>query len=59
MLTVTAHTVGTMTHPANRRRWHNAGLLLGQRRRRWANGEPALDQRLMFAGQRWIPVHPV
>ena len=28
----------------------NAGLLLAQRRRRWANIKPALGQRLVFAG---------
>ena len=32
------------------RRWPNAGLLLGQRRRRWVNSKPTLAQRLMFAG---------
>ena len=37
-------------HPANMRRCPNVGLLLGQRRRRWANSKPALGQRLMFAG---------
>ena len=32
------------------RRWDNAGLLLGQLRRRLANSKPTLGQRLMFAG---------
>ena len=36
--------------PAYTRRWPNVGLLLGQRRRRWANSKPTLGQRLMFAG---------
>ena len=36
--------------PANMRHWPNVGLLLGQRRRRWANSNPTLGQRLMFAG---------
>ena len=36
----------------NMRRWPNVGLLLGQRRRRWANSKTKLDQRLMFAGGR-------
>ena len=36
--------------PANMRRWADAGLLLGQRRRRWANSKPALVQRPMIAG---------
>ena len=31
-------------------RWPNVGLLLGQRRRRWPNCKPALDERLMFVG---------
>ena len=35
--------------PANTRRWPNAGLILCQRRRRWANIKPALGQRLLFA----------
>ena len=37
--------------PANPRRWSNAGLMLGQRRRRWTNIKPALDQRLLLAGK--------
>ena len=36
--------------PANTRHSPNAGLLLGQRRRRWANIKPALDKLLAFAG---------
>ena len=28
----------------------NAGFMLGQRRRRWPNIKPALDERLVFAG---------
>ena len=28
----------------------NAGLMLGQHRRRWANIEPALGEHLVFAG---------
>ena len=36
--------------PTNTRRWPKVGLLLGQRRRRWANIPPTLGQRLMFAG---------
>ena len=31
-----------MRYPANTRRWTNAGLMLGQRRRRWTNIKPAL-----------------
>ena len=36
--------------PANTRRSPNAGLMLGQRRRRWANIKLALDKLLAFAG---------
>ena len=35
---------------ANMRRCPNVGLLLGQRRRRWANSKSTSGQRLMFAG---------
>ena len=42
--------------PANTRRWSNAGLMLSQRRRRWPNIKPALDQRLVCAGLL-IPVY--
>ena len=34
--------------PENMTDWHNSGLMLDQRRRRWANIEPALCQRLAF-----------
>ena len=37
--------------PENTRRWPNAGLMLAQRRRRWANISPTLGQRLVFAGR--------
>ena len=30
---------------ANRRHWPSVGLLLGQRRRRWPNSKPTLEQR--------------
>ena len=36
--------------PANTRRKTSAGLMLGQRRRRWAGIVPALGQNLLFAG---------
>ena len=41
--------------PANIKRWTNVGLQLGQRRRRWANSKPTLDQRHMFEGtpEKW------
>ena len=35
---------------ANTRRRPNAGLMLAQRRRRWANISPALAQRIEFTG---------
>ena len=35
--------------PANTRRWPNADLMLGQRRRRWTNIKSALGHRLVFA----------
>ena len=38
--------------PANTTLLTNAGLMLGQRRRRWANINPALVQRLVFTGTR-------
>ena len=34
------------------RSWANVGLLLGQRRRRWANSKPTLVQHLMLARYR-------
>ena len=41
--------------PANTRRWPNDGLMLDQRRRRWANIHPTLGQRLVFAGPNVTP----
>ena len=35
---------------ANTRHWTNVGLMLGQRRRRWANIKPTLVQWVVFAG---------
>ena len=40
--------------PANTTRWSNVGLMLAQRRRRWASISPALDQRVLLAGLRWL-----
>ena len=40
------------TNPSNTRRWNNAGLLLGHSLRRSGNINPALVQRLAFAGNR-------
>ena len=40
----------------NTRRWPNAGLILGQRRRRWLSIKSALGQCLVFVGYRSIPV---
>ena len=36
--------------PANKRRLPSAGLMLGQRRWRWANIKPALGEHIVFAG---------
>ena len=36
--------------PAKTRRSPNAGLMLGQRQRQWANIKPALGERLVVAG---------
>ena len=35
-------------------RWPKVGLLLGQRRRRWANSKPTLGQRLVLLGSVWF-----
>ena len=43
-------TCDTLHYPAYTTRWPNAGLMLVQRRRRWANIRPALGQRVVFAG---------
>ena len=40
----------TIGYPENTRHWSNAGLMLGRRRRRWANMNPTLVQCLAFAG---------
>ena len=48
-------------HPANTRRSPNVGSIMGQRRRRWANIEPTLGERLVFAWMHssswiiWVP----
>ena len=41
--------------PANTLRWNNDVLMLGQRRRRWANIKTSLFQRVVFAG---LPLFP-
>ena len=40
--------------PANTRRSANAGLMLGQRRRRWANNKRSLAPRLVFDVQHVV-----
>ena len=40
--------------PANTKRWPYVGLMLGQRRRRWANIKPTLGQPLVFAGMAHV-----
>ena len=42
---------GYETHPANTTRWNNDVLMLGQRRRRWANIKTSLFKRVVFAGE--------
>ena len=42
-------TVLTISYPANTRGWADAGLMLGQRRRRWSNIQTALTQLFVFA----------
>ena len=39
----------TANIPANTTRWPDAGLMLAQRRWRWANISPALGRRVVFA----------
>ena len=41
------------SNPADTRRWNNVGWMLGQRRRRWANIQPTLFQRLVPAGKAY------
>ena len=41
----------TIILPANTIQCINVGLMLVQRRRRWTNIKPTLDQRLVFAGR--------
>ena len=43
---------------ANTRHWTKAGLLLGQRRRRWPNNKPALVQCLEFTTWALPPFRP-
>ena len=38
------------------RRWNMVGLLLGQRRRRWANSKPTLSQRLVGDNMLHLPI---
>ena len=35
------------------------GSMLGQRRRRWANTEPTLGERLVYAGWEGHPSHTI
>ena len=37
-------------YPASTRHWDSVGLMLGQRRRRWANIKPTLSQCIVLAG---------
>ena len=40
----------TLYWPSTTRRWPNVGVLLGHRRRRWANNYLTLGRRIVFAG---------
>ena len=54
-------TTSTTPHnPANTRRWTIVVLMLGQRRRRWANNKPTLVQGVVFAGHatHWLHWSP-
>ena len=42
-------------YPANTRRSANVVLMLVRRRRRWANIETTLDERLVFAAYVYAP----
>ena len=42
--------VSGFSFQANTRRLPKVGLMMAQRRRRWANSEPTLGERLVFAG---------
>ena len=42
--------------PADTRPWPVAGLLLGQRRRRWTNIDSTSDQRVLLSGWLWHTV---
>ena len=53
------HVVIPMHIISNTRRWTNAGLKLAHRLRRWPNINPALVQRLVFAGTGIHALHPV
>ena len=44
----------TRAFTPNSSRWTNAGLLLGQRRRRWRNSKPTLCQHLVSAVFGWV-----
>ena len=53
---LTVNTQPSSYHPVNKRRCHNAGLMLAHRRRRWANIKTESGQRLVFAGQSYLNV---
>ena len=42
------------TNPANTTCWPDAGLIMTQRRRRWASISPALDQRVVLAYSLYV-----
>ena len=51
------HQKVTVCVPANTKRWTNADLMLGQRRRRWTNIKSALVRCILFAGMLLKMLH--
>ena len=54
-----SHISAALFNPANTILWNNAVLMLGQRRRRWANIKKSLFQSVVFAGKtgRFAEMH--
>ena len=53
---IKTHQGTTVRHPQQPRS-SNVGSMLGQRRRRWANIEPILGERLVFSGSPAEHIH--
>ena len=54
-MTMRFHRYGSRIEPGNARRRPDAGVMLGRRRRRRTNINPALGRRLALAGKGVIP----